>query len=245
MSAVMAKAHKAAHKIKWRCFETREQMVDELAEACCEALMRGIRKRGTASWAVSGGSTPKPLFDAMSQAEIDWENIQVALVDERWVDLGHPRSNEAFMRAALQKGHAAEAMYIGMKTPHATPFEAVEAVNARYAQVKQPFDSVLLGLGSDGHTASFFPDAEGLDAALDINGDKTCVALRAKRSDVTGDEVDRMSISASAIAKAPHVVLMITGDEKKAVLERALAVDTHLPIAKLAEHVTITVYWAP
>jgi len=245
VSAVMTQGHKVAHKIEWRCFDSREQMVDELTEAYCEALMRGIKRRGTASWAVSGGSTPKPLFEAMSEAEIDWENIQVALVDERWVDLDHPRSNEAFMRTALQKGAAAEAMFIGMKTSHDTPFDAVEAVNERYAQVKQPFDSVLLGLGSDGHTASFFPDAEGLDAALDIAGDKVCVPLRAKRSDVTGDEVDRMSISASAIAKAPHVVLMITGVEKKATLERALSVDTHLPIAKLAENVAITVYWAP
>ncbi len=245
MSTVTAQAQKTAHKVEWRCFDNREQMVDELTEACCEALMRGIKKRGTASWAVSGGSTPKPLFEAMAEAAIDWENIQVALVDERWVGLDHPRSNEAFMRGALQKGAAAEAMFIGMKTPHDSPFDAVNAVNERYAQVKQPFDSVLLGLGSDGHTASFFPEAEGLEAALDITGDKTCVALRAKKSDVTGDEVDRMSISAAAIAKAPHVVLMITGDGKKATLERALSVDTHLPIAKLAENVAITVYWAP
>lgn len=220
-------------------------MVDELVEACCEALMRGIKKRGTASWAVSGGSTPKPLFEAMSEAEIDWENIQVALVDERWVDNDHPRSNETFMRQALARGAAAEATFIGMKTEDESPFEAAASVNERYAQVKQPFDSILLGLGADGHTASFFPDAKGLEAALDISSDKTCVPLRAKKSEVTGDEVDRMSISAAAIAKAPHVVLMITGDEKKTVLEQALEVDHHLPIARVAENVAITVYWAP
>ncbi|NVJ98018.1 MAG: 6-phosphogluconolactonase [Alphaproteobacteria bacterium] len=220
-------------------------MVDELMEATSEALMRGIKKRGVASWAVSGGSTPKPLFEAMSEAALDWENIQVALVDERWVDIGHPRSNEAFMLTSLGKNNAAEAMFIGMKTEHASPFDAVADVNARYAQVKQPFDSILLGLGSDGHTASFFPDAEGLEEALDVSGDQTCVALTAHKSEVTGDEVDRMSLSAAAIAKAPHVVLMITGEGKKAVLERALEVDHHLPIARLAEDVEITVYWAP
>ena len=72
-----------------------------------------------------------------------------------------------------------------------------------------------------------------------------CSPKNAKKSDVTGDEVDRMSISAAAIAKAPHVVLMIMGDGKKATLEHALSVDTHLPIARLAESVAITVYWAP
>lgn len=233
------------HKVAWKTFDTREQMVDELLEATSEALMRGVRKRGTASWAVSGGSTPAPLFEAMSESGLDWENIQVALVDERWVDIDHPRSNEAFMRGALARRAAAEAMYIGMKTRHASPFEAEADVNARYAQIRQPFDSVLLGLGTDGHTASFFPDAEGLETALDVGGDKTCVALKAKPSNVTGDEVLRMSLSAAAIAQASDVVLMITGNEKKAVLERALEVDRHLPIARLAENVTITVYWAP
>lgn len=233
------------HKIDWKCFDSRAAMVDELTEATVEALLRGIKKRGAAAWAVSGGSTPKPLFEAMAEADLPWEDIQVALVDERWVDTDHPRSNEAFMRASLAKGPAAEAMYIGMKTPHENPFEAEDVVNARYAQVKQPFDSVLLGLGSDGHTASFFPDAEGLDLALDPENPRTCVALRALRSEVTGNELDRMSITASAIGKARHVVLMITGDEKRAVLERALQVDHHLPIARLAEAVAITVYWAP
>lgn len=241
----MSEAMSDRFKIEWRCFDTREQMVDELTEACCEALMRGIRKRGTASWAVSGGSTPQPLFEAMSGVELDWENIQIALVDERWVDRDHPRSNEAFVRRSLAKGQAAEAMFIGMKTPEDSPFEAIVSVNERYAQVKQPFDSVLLGLGADGHTASFFPDAEGLEAALDLSNDKICVPLRAKKSEITGDELDRMSLSAAAISKAPHVALMITGEEKKAVLERALETDHHLPIARLAENVAITVYWAP
>jgi 6-phosphogluconolactonase len=240
----MSGPENTAGGVTWHCFETREAMVDELTEATCEALLRGIKARGTAAWAVSGGSTPKPLFDAMAEAELDWDNIQIALVDERWVDRGHPRSNEDFMRGALEKRASAVAMFIGMKTGHATPFVAGDAVNARYAQVRQPFDCVLLGLGPDGHTASLFPDAEGLEAAM-ADDAPVCVPLRAKKSDVTGDEVERMSLSLSAIAAARDVVLMITGDEKKAVLERALAQETHLPIARVAEKVAINVYWAP
>lgn len=234
----------AADNITWHTFDTREAMVDELTEATCEALLRGIKARGTAAWAVSGGSTPKPLFDAMSEADLVWEDIQIALVDERWVDADHPRSNEAFMRGALEKGRSAEAMFIGMKTADANVFDAVDAVNLRYGQVKQPFDCVLLGLGPDGHTASLFPAADGLDAAM-ADDAPVCVALKAQRSDVTGDELERMSLSLSAIAAAREVVLMITGDEKKATLERALSEDTHLPIAQVAEKVVIKVYWAP
>ncbi|WP_262689704.1 6-phosphogluconolactonase [Kordiimonas aestuarii] len=231
--------------ITWRNFDDRAQMVDALEEDTSEALSRAIRRNGRAAWAVSGGSTPKPLFEAMAQVALPWEDVQVALVDERWVDTNHPRSNEAFMRGALQTGLAAEAHFVGMKSKHDNPWEAAADVNKRYSSLAQPFASVLLGMGSDGHTASFFPDAEGLEAALDMRKDALCVALTAKKSEVTGDEVDRMSLSASAIAASPHIALMITGEEKKTVLERALEKDTHLPVARLAEVADITVYWAP
>lgn len=231
--------------ISWRKFDTRAQMVDALEEDTTEALSRALRRKGRASWAVSGGSTPKPLFEAMAEVDIAWEDVQVALVDERWVGIGHPRSNEAFMRGALETGKAAEAHFVGMKTSHDSPWDAAAEVNKRYASLAQPFASVLLGMGPDAHTASFFPDAEGLEAALDMGNEALCVALTAKKSDVTGDEVDRMSLSASAIASSPHIALMITGDDKRAVLERALEKDTHLPVARLAKVADIIVYWAP
>ncbi len=171
--------------------------------------------------------------------------MQVALVDERWVDTGHPRSNEAFMRGTLERGKAAEAHFVGMKTRHASPWDAAAEVNKRYSSLARPFSSVLLGMGPDGHTASFFPDAEGLEDALDMGSEAICVALTAKKSEVTGDEVDRMSLSASAIASSPHIALMITGEDKLAVLDRALEKDTHLPVARLAKVADIIVYWAP
>jgi 6-phosphogluconolactonase len=231
--------------ISWRKFDTRAQMVDALEEDTTEALSRALRKNGRASWAVSGGSTPKPLFDAMADVDIAWEDVQVALVDERWVDTDHPRSNEAFMRGALETGKAAEAHFVGMKTRDKSPWDGAAEVNKRYSSLAQPFASVLLGMGPDAHTASFFPDAEGLEAALDMEGDALCVALTAKKSDVTGNEVDRMSLSASAIAASPHIALMITGGEKLAVLENAIEKDTHLPVARLAKVADIIVYWAP
>jgi 6-phosphogluconolactonase len=102
----------------------------------------------------------------------------------------------------------------------------------------------LLGLGTDGHTASLFPGALGLDAAFD-DAAKTCVALTALRSDVTGDEIERMSLSAKAIADARHVALMITGDVKKQVLEVALEPASELPIGRLHKMRPFDIYWAP
>lgn len=231
--------------MQWHIFETREEMVAALQVVTTEKLKEGLAESGQASWAVSGGSTPAPLFEAMSKEDLGWSQVQVALVDERWVEPSHPRSNEAFMKGALQKGHSANATFVGMKTSHASPWDAEVAVNERFRAVAQPFDSVLLGMGPDGHTASFFPAAKGLEEALDPAGTETCVALTAKPSDVTGEEIDRMSLSLSAIKSAKHTVLMITGDEKKRVLETALNRASELPVGRLASLVPFDIYWAP
>jgi len=229
----------------WHKFNSREEMVAALKSATTKKLQEGLLKNGTASWAVSGGSTPAPLFDAMNKETLDWSHVQVALVDERWVELSHPRSNEAFMKSALQKGLSSKAQYTGMKTPHDNPWDAVDAVNERYSNISQPFDSVLLGMGPDGHTASFFPEAKGLEEALDPSCDKVCVALTAQRSDVTGDEIARMSLSANAIKAANHVALMITGGDKRSVLEGALNHASDLPVGRLARLKSFDIYWAP
>lgn len=231
--------------MQWHIFDTRGAMVKALKVETLKALTDGLAAGGRASWIVSGGSTPKPLFEAMSAEAVDWANIDVALVDERWVDPGHPRSNEDFMKGALDTGKSAAANFVGMKTEHASPWDAVGAENTRYGALAQPFDSVLLGMGPDGHTASFFPDAKGLEEALDPANKDLCCALTAHKSEVTGEEVDRMSITASAIMSAKHVVLMITGEEKKRVLEEALEPSSNLPVGRLARLAPFDIYWAP
>lgn len=228
----------------WRLFEDRTALVTALRADIESQLQAAIEARGQASWAVSGGSTPLPLFEAMQQSPLDWRHIDVVLVDERWVAVDHPRSNEAFVTGSLLAGRATGARLIGMKTEHCHAAEAVEVVNERYADVSQPFDSVLLGVGPDGHTASLFPDAKGLEPAFAKDA-PACVALLARQSAVTGEEVERMSLSAHAIAEAGHVVVMITGEEKRTVLERALEPSSGLPVGRLHAMKPFDVYWAP
>ena len=228
----------------WHVFDTRDEMVASLKSAIAEQLFAAIGEGRRASWAVSGGSTPAPLFAAMQNEPLPWDKIDVALVDERWVPFDHPRSNEAFVTANLIGDNTRAANLIGMKTEAQTPNEAVEEVNLGYSKIRQPFDSILLGLGADGHTASLFPGAVGLDEAFDPAAE-TCVALRAVRSEITGDEVERMSLSARAIASAPHVTMMITGAVKKQVLESALEANSQLPAGRLHKLKPFDVYWAP
>ena len=70
--------------------ETQDQWEHEITSAISNALQAAIRLRGKASLLVSGGSTPKPIYERLSREDLDWKNVHIALVDERWVEPDHP-----------------------------------------------------------------------------------------------------------------------------------------------------------
>jgi 6-phosphogluconolactonase len=232
-----------------RLFETRESMVAELEAQCVAALNHAIDERGEATFMVSGGSTPEPLYKSLSQVDLDWSSVYVALVDERWVELAHDKSNEAFTIKHLIQNNAASANLVGMKNTAETAQEGLLDCEATYQQLAQPFDMTILGMGSDGHTASLFPHAEGLAAALNPDSTEICAAINAHPSDVTGAITERMTLSLAGILRSKSVVLLITGDEKLSVLRKAQAgTDVNeMPIRAVLQQqqVPVTVYWAP
>lgn len=197
-----------------------DAMASRLCATIRDDLARAIAQRGRAVLAVSGGSTPAGLYRELSGSDLDWSRVSVVLVDERWVDPGEAGSNETFVRETLLAGPAAAAGFFGLKTPEASPLDAVEEVEARLAGLDVP-DVVVLGMGPDGHTASWFPRAQGLDRALSLHGAKVA-AVQAAQTDVTGPHVQRMTLTLGAIAQAKRIVLMIAGAAKRDTLERAL-----------------------
>ena len=232
-----------------KLFDSRAEMIAALQEECLTALHAAIDSRGEASFMVSGGSSPEPLYQALSAAELAWESVYVALVDERWVDIDHEKSNEAFIVKTLLQNNAASANLVGMKNSAATAAEGLADCEAAYQQLAQPFDVTILGMGSDGHTASLFPHAQGLDAALDLNNEELCAAITATQSEVTGAATERMTLTLCGLLKSRSLLLLITGEEKLKVLRDALAgTDAKaMPVRAVLQQqqVPITVYWAP
>ena len=199
----------------------REAMVEVLAGKIAAKLEAAIQTRGAASLAVSGGSTPAPLYKRLSGIELDWSKITVILVDERWVGRGEAGSNADFVAASLLQNAAAKAPIVELKTADASPKAGLAELEERLARVPQPFDAVVLGMGGDGHTASWFPHAEGLDEALDPQSGPLA-AVRAHPSEVTGPFLDRMTLTKTALDEAGLTVLMLTGQGKLDTLETAL-----------------------
>ncbi|GHF13424.1 6-phosphogluconolactonase [Kordiimonas sediminis] len=234
--------------IEFREFASPDDMVVQMVHDLTARFSNHLMAGGTVSWAVSGGSTPKPLFRAMAQTDVKWSSVVVSLVDERFVPPGHPRSNEKFVRTCLLKDKAAAASFVGLWQEGAdTADVAADQANRHYLDKVRPIHSILLGMGSDGHTASLFQNAKGQEEAFNWDSDRYIVAVTAPQSDITGDELERLTLTAPAIASADHLDLMITGKEKRAVLEAALEPGSDLPIGRLLAglYKPLKVYWAP
>lgn len=232
---------------EWLICASRDEAAERAADLLAGALELALDKRARASLLVSGGSTPGPCYQRLAREPLDWAQIDVGLVDERWVDEDDPASNARLIRQTLLQDAAAEATFAPMKTAHADPLQGLSEAEARYGALAYPFDAVLLGMGPDGHTASLFPRAAGLVEALELGNPKLLAAIDAAGASVAGDNTLRMTLTLSAIASARTLVLLITGEDKRAVLDQARAADPlDMPIrAVLGAAPHLQIIWSP
>jgi len=227
-------------------FASKEAMADRVADVIESSLSGTLHEKGKAVFAVSGGSTPAGLYRALSRRPIDWQKIAVPLVDERWVAPGSPGSNEDFVRSELINDYAKSAQLYGLWRNNMTPMAAASDLSADAVCSKIP-DVVVLGLGNDGHTASWFPNADGLDGALAPNA-SSFTSVRAQRSDVTGEHLDRVSMSLEHVRRAKFICLLIAGEEKHETFMRAREYGnvTEMPVcAILRARPDLWACWAP
>ncbi len=193
--------------------------VDALHQALIQRieknLLDAIAEKGKAFIALSGGSTPKRLFEKLCLLDIPWNRVVITLVDERWTDLNSSESNEFLVRHTLLKEKAAVARFIGLKNRFATASEGEEACNQTFSDLDENFDLVMLGMGEDGHTASFFPDASALQKALSTEA--SCVAITPPVA-----PYERMTLSLSRLIRTDNLILHIEGEKKWKVFEAAV-----------------------
>ena len=164
-------------------YPDRAALADGLAAGVAAVLAGGIATRGSAILAVSGGSTPKLFLERLSQAAIEWARVTICLVDERFVPDDHSRSNTRFLREHLIRGPAAEARLELFLEAGLTAREAAERLSPRVSALPRPFDVAVLGMGTDGHTASYFPDADRLAEALDLSARQAVIDISAPSAD--------------------------------------------------------------
>ena len=218
-------------------------LAEALADTVAERLSAAIEARGTALLAVSGGRTPVRFFEALARRGIDWPKVTVTLVDERFVPPSSERSNARLVKEHLLQHEAARARFVGLFHGTESVEEAARFASREIGALKLPLDVAVLGMGADGHTASFFPDAEGLDRLLSPREEQTVLPVHAKSA---GEP--RLTLALPVLAAARFAALHIEGAEKKAVFEGAMVRHSDpLPIRTVIEHCLepVNVFWAP
>ncbi|WP_299842940.1 6-phosphogluconolactonase [uncultured Roseovarius sp.] len=217
-------------------YADEEMLAIDLANVLAGELTSTLDHEDRALLVVPGGSTPGPVFDDLCDTDLDWSRVDVMLSDERWVPEVHVRSNTRLIRERLLTGRAAKARYLPLYAKAETPEEVLPELEANITP-DLPISVLLLGMGADMHTASMFPGADRLDEALARKA-PVLVAMRGG-----GAPEPRVTLSARVLNDAMSKHLVITGQQKRAALERARGMPhSEAPIAAVMSD--LTVHWA-
>lgn len=209
-------------------FTDSQSLAQQLAEAIAKRLQATIEKRGRACLAVSGGRTPVLFFQALAKQPLPWSKVIITLVDERWVDENHAASNAALVREHLLQGAAQAAYFLPLKNAAQTPKSGFMECENRLHELIDQLDIAVLGLGNDGHTASWFPHSSALTAALDENAGAWCCPVLDEP-----ESMPRMTLTWALLSRCQHLYLHFEGDDKNAVYDRACAVNERQDIAEM------------
>lgn len=203
-----------------RVFGSLEELSRAAAAAVADTINAAVQSSGRCSVALSGGNTPRELYRALGTSfrdAVPWANVHVFWGDERLVPAGDPRRNDRMAREMLLDQVACLAPNIHpMPTSALTPADAArdyeETMRRYFVDGRPRFDLVLLGLGSEGHTASIFPGSP----ALDDTQHWVC-AVR-----VPADPPLRLTLTMPVLSQASNVFFLVSGSEKSRALRAAL-----------------------
>jgi len=219
-----------------------------LAQDIAARLQAAIEARGQALLVVSGGKSPIALFEALRVLPIAWHQVTVTLADERCVANTHADSNALLVRSHLLKDKAQAAHLMPMiadDLPLSTPAQMAAQATTSLRGLGDA-DVLVLGMGTDGHTASLFPDAPNLPLAMDLMQAPACVAIELKDPPANAPYA-RITQNLSMLLRARHIVLPISGEDKLAVLAHAQAAPSlALPISKILyqDRTSVTIWLA-
>ena len=224
-------------------FPDRRRLFVALCQDFQDRLGEIIRKRRKASLALAGGTTPGPLYEALSNVPVAWEKVTITVTDERWVSPEDPASNEYLVRDLLMRRRAAGATFVPLKTNHAKASGGAGIAEKRIAPI-MPFDICLIGMGPDGHIASLIPGAEGYSAAADPNTTKKLAGIHAPGA---AGSPERMTLTIPGLLSSRRIVVLFMGQDKMNVFNEAKAGEGSSPLKELLaqKKVPVHAFWAP
>jgi 6-phosphogluconolactonase len=228
---------------EWWDYDDAEELAEAVAGDIGFIVESALDARGQCLLALPGGQTPIPIYEKLAKARIDWKKVMIVPTDDRIVAMTDPLSNAAMLaRIFLPKG-ARVIPFISDKAPDHKA--AGRAADARLQELPWPPDLVWLGMGNDGHTASIFAGPD-LDEALDAPKARRAVGVLPDPLPAEAP-VARVTLTRAAILSARTLTVVVTGKDKKKLLERAIkdGAGSPLPIGRVladAEQ-AIDIHW--
>lgn len=215
-----------------RIFPGKGALISGASEYVTEHIRATLARSSQAFIALSGGSTPKPLYEQLAKvSELDWTRIHICFVDERNVAPDHNDSNYRMVREALLSNITIPDANVHRMRGELPADQAASEYEQELRALSIPlsegwpsFDLLLLGIGPDGHTASLFPDT----AALHESSRWVASNYVAKLN------THRITLTFPVINRARSIAFLVAGDDKAQPLADILSGSSTLPAAKVA-----------
>lgn len=209
-----------------RQYENINELSTAVANFAADRLCKALQQNDIASLVIPGGNTPKFYLPALARLPVNWQNVIITLSDERWVDTHSQDSNEFLVRSCFLNYMDSEARFISLKTTHDHPSLALLTINDRLSQLSLPIDLTILGLGEDGHIASLFSDQSTKSSSHSL-----CeVSVPPIAPSI------RISLSFSLLASSHHIIIVVTGQNKRKRLEQLIdSRDYRIPFVRLVQ----------
>jgi len=224
-------------------FNTRKELDAALATKVASELKKAIAEKGKASMAVSGGSTPKGFFEALSLIDLAWNKVTITLADERWVEFENDASNTRLVHENLLQNKAKAATFFHIKKGELLSENTLSELNKEAKDDLLPLDVLILGMGEDGHTASLFPCSDQIKQGLSPDNSDALMKVVPKTA-----PNDRITFTFSHLIQSKNIILHVCGESKKVVLAKANAGTDlfEMPVRAFLQNQTVTtqIYWA-
>jgi 6-phosphogluconolactonase len=229
---------------EWWVFDSLDELADAVAGDIGFIIESAVEARNASLIAIPGGRTGPAVFPKLAAQQLPWKRVTIIPTDDRLAPMDSELSNVREMARAF--------LPVGARVvPIATAIDdyrlAGNSADARLQDLPWPPDLVWLGMGSDGHTASIFP---GPDMAAALDAPRARRAIGVMPDPLPSEApVARVTLTRAAILSARTLLITVTGDEKRAILEGAIAdgQSSRLPIGRvLAEaEQPIDIHWCP
>ena len=230
---------------EWWEYDSVDELADAVAGDVGFIVESAVDARDASLIAIPGGKTGPAIYRKIAQQKLPWKKVTIIPTDDRLVAVDSEQSNvREIARAFLPLG----ARVVPLTSEAADDYRlAGNAADARLQDLSWPPDLVWLGMGADGHTASIFPGTD-LQAALDAPKARRAIGVLPEPLPSEAP-VARVTLTRAAILSGRTIIVTITGQQKRELLEQAIAdgQSSKLPIGRVLAEVDqpIDIHWCP